>query len=105
MEVRRLIALGKVEELAKLFNESMAKSKPKTKKMAIALMEDDDGDFAIVKVDGSGYVKVLGWITGEDNAQEFSQLLNLMTSGEATCRSGDDPEMGRILEENIDKLR
>ena len=54
-------------------------------KFAIVLYEDEDGDYAIIKVYPDGSFKVLGFVAGEENAEEFAETLRLIANDGCRC--------------------
>ena len=74
--------------LSELFGES-AQQQPKkdvrTERCALMIVEDDDGDFALVKVDRERGDKttVLGWLKDRECAEELASIIMSIVEGGA----------------------
>lgn len=96
---------GKVDDLSAMFERHVRENSPRRggeRKIAIALIQDVDGDFAIVKVERGVGTKVLGWLKDEDAADEFADMVEAMASGRAQCLASAESS---VMKEVFDGLQ
>lgn len=73
-------------------------------KVALALVQDADGDYALVRVSGRGggyRKKVLGWMRDEECAEELAKVINMIGNGECDCSFGGNDDIERALRNGI----
>ena len=89
------------ERHSKMARGSVAKAT----RMALLIIKDSDGDYALVEADVDGDdVEVLAWMRDAEAADELARVLASLASGNAECMQPSEVE-GDCLGEMVGKIR
>ena len=96
--------MGKAEELSEIFSKrNRGDDGDGGDKFALAIMQDADGDFALIKVRGDGDLKLLGWMKDRECAEELARVINLIGTNGATCSIGTGKDIEEAFRNGIRK--
>lgn len=80
----------------------------RARKVAIAMIQDPDGDYALLRVrmdEGEEDVKVLGWLKDEESARELAELVDALGNDEASVEVVGGASESQVIESALNAMR